>query len=104
MSRQYSDEFVKASLLAGYLATAIDNHFGNQDCSERLHLIGMDIDFACVEQMKADAIARGCPVELLTLSPEEERGIFNPVIMAVGRKMQAARDKQTEGRLSREVN
>lgn len=104
MSQQYSDEFVKASLLAGYMSAAIDRHFGNYDCCERLRLIGMDIDFACVEQMKAEAIARGCPVELLTLSPEEEGAMFSPAMLEFGRKMQAARDKQTEGRLSRGVN
>jgi hypothetical protein len=88
MNKFLSDEWVRTSLRAGYLAARIDDYLGGSEFLRAVRSHGFDITPEFVEEMVRTARSRGVPATELAFDPEFEQALKSEQLVRLGRQWQ----------------
>lgn len=91
-----SDEWIRTSVIAGYLSAMIDSFTGDDRCQCLARERGVDIDQAFVDQLLAEARAQGIPEVVLRLPPSFTRDLNDPAYLEKLRQYHNAAQRQVE--------
>jgi hypothetical protein len=86
------DEYARLSLLAGFLAGAIDSHLGGHRFKTMIREHAWSLTPEKLARWKAEAIALGVPPDKLELTEEMKRSM--PAYLKAGKRLQAMIDKR----------
>lgn len=83
-----TDDWIKCSMTAGYLATVLEQYSGSSAFIEACRELALDINWSVVEKMRESARIIGVPQQELELPPDIQRRLDDPEFLIFARNYQ----------------